>query len=83
MDLPISDFEVEGDSVVIYTDKQHFAQLQTALADLHYHMLESDIQFLPENTVTLTPEGVNKLYTLLDTLEEDEDVDQVRHNMGN
>ena len=83
MDLPISDFEVEGDSVIIYTDKQNFAQVQTALSDVHYHMLESDIQFLPENTVTLTPEGVNKLYTLLDTLEEDEDVDRVRHNMGN
>jgi transcriptional/translational regulatory protein YebC/TACO1 len=46
-------------------------------------MLESDIQFIPENTVKLNEEAINKLYTLLDALEEDEDVDHVRHNMGN
>ena len=46
-------------------------------------MTESDIQFIPENTVKLNEEATNKLYTLLDALEDDEDVDHVWHNMGN
>ncbi|MEI7558564.1 MAG: YebC/PmpR family DNA-binding transcriptional regulator [bacterium] len=43
-------------------------------------MLESDIQFIPENMVKLNEEATNKLYTLLDALEDDEDVDHVWHN---
>jgi len=83
MELPISDFEVEDNTVVIYVDKKDFAIVQNALEKFNYHMVESDIQFIPENTVKLNEEATNKLYTLLDVLEEDEDVDHVRHNLSN
>lgn len=83
MDLPISDFEADENSVVIYVDKKDFATVQNGLEKFHYHMTESDIQFIPENTVKLNEEATNKLYTLLDALEDDEDVDHVWHNMGN
>jgi len=83
MELPIADFEAEGNTVVIYVDKKDFAIVQKALEKFHYHMVESDIQFIPENTVKLNEEATNKLYTLLDALEDDEDVDHVWHNMGN
>ncbi len=46
-------------------------------------MLESDIQFIPENTVKLDEENTNKLYALLEALDDDEDVDHVRHNLSN
>ena len=83
LELPISDFEVEWSTVVVYTDKQYFTTVQDALQWFHYHIIEADIQFLPENTVKLSEESTNKLYTLLDTLEDDEDVDHVRHNLAN
>ncbi len=83
MELPIADFEVDENTVVIYTDKKDFTTVQEALEKFHYHMIESDIQFIPENTVKLDEENTNKLYTLLDSLEDDEDVDQVRHNLSN
>ena len=38
---------------------------------------------IPENMVKLNEEATNKLYTLLDALDDDEDVDHVRHNLGN
>ena len=83
MELPIADFEVDENAVVIYVDKKDFALVQNALEKFSYHMLESDIQFIPENTVKLNEEATNKLYVLLDILDDDEDVDHVRHNLSN
>lgn len=81
MELPISDIETEENSVIIYTDKKDFAAVQDGLANYHYHTTEADIQFIPENTVNLNEESTEKLYRLLDALEEDEDVDHVWHNL--
>ncbi len=83
MELPISDIEAEENTVIIYSDKKDFAAVQEWLTTHHYHMTEADIQFIPENTVKLNEESTEKLYSLLDALEEDEDVDHVRHNMWN
>lgn len=83
MELPIADIEIEDTTVIIYADKKDFSAVQDGLAKFHYHMAEADIQFLPENTVKLDEENTEKLYRLLDALEEDEDVDHVRHNLWN
>ncbi len=83
MELPITDFEADENTVVIYVDKKDFAIVQNALEAFHYHMVESDIQFIPENTVKLNEEATNRLYSLLDALDDDEDVDHVRHNLSN
>ena len=83
MELPVADIEIEENTVIIYVDKANFSIVQKALEAFHYHMLESDIQFIPENTVKLDEENTNKLYTLLDALDDDEDVDHVWHNLGN
>ncbi len=83
MELPIADFEVDGNTVIIYADKKDFITVQNALEQFHYHILESDIQFIPENMVKLDEEATNKLYSLLDALDDDEDVDHVWHNLSN
>ena len=82
MELPIADIEIDEKVVVIYVDKTNFSIVQKALEAFNYHMIESDIQFIPENTVKLDEENTNKLYTLLDALDDDEDVDHVWNNMG-
>jgi len=83
MDLPISDIEIEDTTVVLYCDKKDFAIVQEWLNNFHYHTTEADIQFLPENTIKLDEENTNRLYKLLDALEDDEDVDHVWHNLSN
>ncbi|MFA7298468.1 MAG: YebC/PmpR family DNA-binding transcriptional regulator [Candidatus Absconditabacterales bacterium] len=83
MELPVADIEIEENTVVIYVDKTNFSIVQKALEAFNYHMIESDIQFIPENMVKLDEENTNKLYTLLDALDDDEDVDHVWHNLGN
>ena len=83
MELPIADIEIDEKVVVIYVDKKDFTIVHNALEKFNYHMVESDIQFIPENIVKLGEEATNKLYTLLDTLDDNEDVDHVWHNLWN
>jgi transcriptional/translational regulatory protein YebC/TACO1 len=83
MELPIADIEIEENTVIIYADKKDFSTVQEGLNTFNYHMVEADIQFIPENTIKLNEEDTTKLFTLLDMLEEDEDVDHVWHNLGN
>lgn len=83
MELPIADIEIDSHSVVIYVDKANFSIVQKALEKFNYHMLEADIQFIPGNIINLDEENKDKLYTLLDALEDDEDVDHVWHNLWN
>lgn len=83
MELPIADFELDGATAVIYVEKKDFTIVQHALEKFNYHMVDSDIQFIPENMVKLDEANTNKLYTLLDALDDDEDIDHVRHNLGN
>ena len=82
MELPILDFEVEGNTAVIYTDKLNFIETQKKLEELHYHILEVDIQYEPENMLNISPEDKTKFLNLIDALENDEDVDKVRHNLA-
>lgn len=82
MELPIKDFEVEENTAVIYTDKLNFIDVQKKLEELHYHIIEADIQFEPDNMVTLSWDEKDKFLRLVDVLENDEDVDKVRHNLA-
>jgi transcriptional/translational regulatory protein YebC/TACO1 len=52
------------------------------LEELHYHIIEADIQFEPDNMVTLSWDEKDKFLRLVDVLENDEDVDKVRHNLA-
>lgn len=82
MELPIADFEVEWGTAVIYTDKLNFIEVQKRLEALHYHVIEADIQFVPENMINISAEDKEKFLSLIDALEGDEDVDKVRHNLA-
>lgn len=82
MELPIMDFEIENGTAVIYTDKLNFIDVQKKLENSHYHVIEADIQFVPENIITISNEDKEKFLNLIDALENDEDVDKVRHNLA-
>jgi transcriptional/translational regulatory protein YebC/TACO1 len=46
-----------------------------------YHIIEADLQFIADNTVKLSPEDQERFSTLLEALENDEDVDAIWHNV--
>ena len=80
IELPISDFEIDGNNAIIYTEKADFAAVQKRLEADKYHILEADIQYIPDNLTRLPEEEKNRFLTLIDALENDEDVNNVRHN---
>ena len=81
MELPIIDFEMEDANAIIYTDKLNFIETQKKLEALHYHILEADIQFIPENMLSISDEDKEKFLAMIEALEADEDVDKVWHNL--
>lgn len=82
MELPIEDVIVEGTSAEVYTSKTEFITVRKAISDWGYHITEADIHFFAENPVTLAGEDKETFDRILETLENDEDVDQVYHNVS-
>ncbi len=82
MELPIEDVGIEGQSAEVYTSKSDFIWVRQAIAGLGYHISEADIHFFAENLVSLEGEDKEIFDRILEALNDDEDVDQVYHNLA-
>ncbi len=82
MELAISDITIEGETAEVYTEKADFITVRKQIAELGYHIAEADLHFFADTTVDLQGEDLEKFMKILDTLEEDDDVDRVYHNVG-
>lgn len=73
--------DAEGNLIVRcgFTD---FGNMQKALEEKGLTPVSSEIEWLPENTVSLSEEQANEVFKLIARLEEDDDVQQVFHNMA-
>ncbi len=77
----MEDMETLEDSFYITTETGNFDVVADALRNAGYKLLEADIQYLPSIEVeTLSEEDLQKLRKLIDTLENDDDVQKVHHN---
>ena len=77
----MEDMETLEDSFYITTETANFDAVADALRNAGYTLLEADIQYLPSIEVdTLGEEDLQKLKKLIDTLENDDDVQKVHHN---
>ena len=72
----------EENTAVIYTEKTEFINIQKKLQEDSFHIMEADIQYIPDNMKDLSPEAKEQFSKLIDNLENDEDVDAVRHNVN-
>ena len=82
MELPIEDLNIEEWTAEVYTSKADFINVRKAIIDLWYHVTEADIHFFAENTINLSWEDREAFDRILEALNEDEDVDQVYHNLS-
>lgn len=78
--LDTIDLGDENDAIV-YCAFTDFGAMQKALEAKNIEVLEAKLTRLPTTTVTLNKEQHAEFQKLLDRLEEDEDVQEVFHNM--
>src|ERR1051325_10801543 len=74
-------FEEDGE-VYVYTQFEDFGKMQKALEEKGINITEARLERIPMNTIELTPEQQAEVNALLEKLEEDDDVQNVFHNMA-
>ena len=81
IDGGLEELEVDEEAVTIYCEYADFNNMQTKLEELDIEIKNSELQRIPNNFKTITGEQAKKVLKLLDLLEENDDVQQVFHNM--
>jgi transcriptional/translational regulatory protein YebC/TACO1 len=67
--------------IYVYTDFAGFGPMQKALEQKGINIINSELQRVPNTTVELTPEQEADIQALVEKFEEDDDVQNVFHNM--
>lgn len=81
---------IDGGASDVYSDDEHvyietsftdFGSLQKKLEELHIDVTKSELRYVAMNKIAVTAEQQEKIYALIEKLEEDDDVQYVFHNM--
>ncbi len=56
--------------------------MQSALEEREFAVVSTTSEFIPQNTVELTDEQATEVLKLVDLLEQDDDIQQVFHNLA-
>ncbi len=79
-----SDFSSDENCFVITTEKDDYSKVYQALSQKGYSFMSAEIEMVPENYINVTDEEqLSKLQTLVDVLEDDDDVQNVWNNCEN
>lgn len=81
IDFGAEEVFVEDDKIVIYAAFDSFGSLQSYFEENNLEIVESGFEWVPNSSKELDAEEAKDVYKLLDKIEEDEDVQQVFHNM--
>ncbi len=71
----------EGNEITIYGEFESFNAIQKYLEEAGFEIINSEFERIPNDTKDLTPEQRAQVNKLIDKLEDDEDVQNVYHNM--
>lgn len=78
------DFDAGDDVAQITTSPDAFSEVRQALEDAGYTFLSADVEMVPSTTTALTdPDQMVQMTKLLDALDDDDDVQNVWHNLEN
>ena len=83
-DCGADDMNTEDDVIEITCEPSDLSALREGLAAKGYNILSAEVDQIPSNYTTLTDEDqIKKMSLLLETLEENDDVQNVYHNWEN
>ena len=77
-----TDFKEGEDCFIIYTEPADYENIYQYLKDKKYEIITSEIGMIPNNYTSLSEEESAKVQTLFDVLEDDDDVQNVYHNLA-
>ena len=81
INLDILDIDI-GEDITIYTEPDKFLSVKDELDKLGYDKyIISEVTFIPDNYITLDEEASEKVMTLIEALEDLDDVQNVYHNL--
>jgi YebC/PmpR family DNA-binding regulatory protein len=81
IDAGLEELENDEGSLTVTADFADFSNMQKQLESMNIELESSELQRFPNNTKTLSLEEAKLVLKLIDKLEEDEDVQNVFHNM--
>ena len=81
LNLQVLDVLYEED-IIIYTKPEDFIKIKEELENMGYDkFITSEVTFIPDNYIKLNEEEEEKALSLIETLEDIEDVQNVYHNL--
>ncbi len=82
LELDIEDLISEEDSYVIYTKPENFISVKETLENMGYtNFIMSEVSFVPDNYISLDDELSERAQSLIESLEDLDDVQNVYHNL--
>ena len=83
-DAGADDFDMANDVAEITTSPAAFSDVRAALEEKGYSFISADVAMVPSTRTALTdPDAIKNMGLLLDHLEDDDDVQNVWHNLEN
>jgi YebC/PmpR family DNA-binding regulatory protein len=82
IDNGAEDIQPGENDVTVYTSFTDFAPMQKALEQSNVKVEAAELRRIPNNTVSLSDEQAEDVIKLIDRIEEDDDVQNVFHNMN-
>lgn len=76
------DIQEHEDEIVVYTSFTDFVGMQRALEAANINVTNAELRRVPNTTVTISDEQAEDVIKLIDRIEEDDDVQNVFHNMN-
>ena len=75
------DVRVEDDMFEVLTAPADFSVVRKSLEDKGVTFINAEVEWIPQNTVTLTAEQLEKFERMLDMFDDNDDVQNVYHNV--
>lgn len=75
------DIQVQEGAYEIYTTPDEYLEVLSYLEKERIPITESEVTLIPQNETKIEEEAINKMHDLLDLLEDNEDVQDIYHNM--
>jgi YebC/PmpR family DNA-binding regulatory protein len=82
IDAGAEDIEIEGDRITITCAKEDFGNVNRKLNELGIEPEDAGLKRIPNDTKKIDLESAKKILRFVDTLEDDDDIQNVYHNLA-